>query len=294
MGWIESSPGQIVTGEVSADGTGGGRPGSYCPEDWEEDFDRSQMSTQVMVARSAPSNVPALRYIFAADTGPVPPAAGTFNLNGTQTAATKMYVSKQTDLGDDATIWLNYLHNGCSLSYKRLLTNESRGYQVTGTAVEHAGYFEVPIFWTQGTEVVPHGPQDLTLSITAEVPQVWHEDYGISHYGRMVFNRTDLISVNTDLFEKIATRVLAVRGSNSVPRLEAVTLNAATGKPGHNMSLMSLADPGKPSRYMCCMRVGGRQIFHRMCFATSTRHFISRDEWTLRISLDIAEWAALL
>jgi hypothetical protein len=29
-----------------------------------------------------------------------------------------------------------------------------------------------------------------------------------------------------------------------------------------------------------------------MCFASSIRHLITRDEWTLTIGLDIAEWAA--
>ena len=57
---------------------------------------------------------------------------------------------------------------------------------------------------------------------------------------------------------------------------------------------MSTADPGKPSRYLMRLAVDDRLIFDRMCFATAVRHVIARDEWTMRITLDIAEWAAQL
>jgi hypothetical protein len=291
MAWIETSPGQIYTGGS----TSAGRPGSYCPASWTEDFDRGQMSTQVMIGRGLPSDIPVLRYVFPADTGPVPPPTGELNLNGSQTAATRLYVSRTDDLGTDAMIWLNYLHNGCSLTYQTLGTGkESRGYQVTGDVAEYPSYFEIPIFWTQGTTAVPHGPVDLTLRLTRETPQLWQDAYGVSHYGRMVFNRTDLINTSTDMFVTLADRILEIRGSNSVPRLETVTLDARTGAPGHNMNLMSSAAPEKPSRYMCCLIVDGRHIFQRMCFANAVRHHITLDEWTLQITLDIAEWAAQL
>ena len=57
------------------------------------------------------------------------------------------------------------------------------------------------------------------------------------------------------------------------------------------MDLMSTASPEKPSRYAMRLAVDERPIYDRMCFVAGVRHFISPDEWTLRITLDIAEWA---
>ncbi len=291
MTWIESSPGQIYPGGSASPA----RPGSYCPQAWTEDFDRAAMSTEVLIGRSAPTDIPVLRYVFPSDTGAVPPPAGEFSLDNNQQDATTMYVSRTDDLGVDASIWINYLHNGGSLNYQTLAdTKEQRGYRVTGDPTEYPAYFAIPIFWTQGTTAVPHGPVDVTLNLGREVPQLWQDAYGVAHYGRMTFNRTDLINTDRLLFETLADRILEIRGSNSVPRLETVTLDARTGESGLNMGLMSLAAPEKPSRYLMSLDVNGRRIFQRMCFATSVRHHIVDDEWTLQIGLDIAEYAAQL
>jgi hypothetical protein len=134
----------------------------------------------------------------------------------------------------------------------------------------------------------------VTLSIGTEVPQLWTDPYGVFHYGYLTFTRTDLINTDRDLFAKLADRILEVRGSNSVPRLQAVTIDARTGSPMANMRMMSAAAPEKPSRYRMFLHVDERTIYDRMSFATAVRHFISHDEWTLRITTDIAEWAAQL
>lgn len=290
MVWVESSPGQIYR-EGSASPP---RPGSACPQTWEENFDRSQMSTEVLINRGSPSNVPALRYIFPSNTGTLPPDSGEFFLDANQENASKIYISRTDDLGVDATVWLDYLHDGCSLTFTALLTKEARGYAVTGDPIQRPNYFEVPIFWTSGETPVPHGPVDLTFSITPEVPQNWQDTFGVNHYGRIPFSRTDLINVNRDLFQELAGRILDVRGSGSVPRVESVTLDARTGPGMRIMNLISATDPGKPSRYRMTLNVDGRRVFDRMCFATGVRHFIASDEWTTRITLDIAEWAAQL
>lgn len=289
-GWHESSPGQIHPGTPGS----GGTPGSYCPSSWEENFDRSEMSTQVMINNQTPSDVPVLRFVFVAGTGA--PGAGEMTLNGSQTGASLAYFSVRDDLGVDATVWLRYLHHGCTIRIDTLAsTKESRGYAVTAeNPTVYTNYVAVSITWTEGTDDVPHGPVDVTLSIVARVPELWQDSYGVNHYGRITFQRTDLVNVNRDLYGTLANRILQIRGSNSVPRLASVTLDARQGPPGHTMSLMSRADPTRPSRYRCCLQVGARTVYNQMCFASSVRHTITRSEWTLRIGLDVALWAGAL
>ncbi len=293
MAWV-GPPGSIVYPEP-------GTTGTICPQGWEEDFDRSQMSTQVMIARSSPSDVPQLHYDLAV-TVTVPPASGVLSVDPNQEAATSIYISKTTTDSVDATIWLGYLNRHSTISYLSAgddtvdpaTPETSRGYKLTADVIEHADHYELPVFWTQGTNHVPSGPVTLTLTVGQEVPQLWFDPYGVDHYGRMTFTRTDLINTDRTLFAKLADRILEVRGSNSVPRLEAVTIDARTGTPMANMRMMSAAAPEKPSRYRMWLQVGDRVIYDRMAFATAVRHFIGPNEWTLRITTDIAEWAAQL
>lgn len=294
-------PGSIVAGTPSVPGNAG----SYCPTSWDEDFDRAQMSTQVLIGHGTPSNVPVLRYDFPGSFAD-PPAAGAITMDNTQQTATVMRVAKTDQGGTDQSVWLRYITPDATVTITSAAratpddNNKRRGYRVVGAPVEHASYFAWPIFWSEGTDAIDPGPVDLTLGVVAETPQLWQDDFGVDHYGRLTFNRTDLIRVDplTDpVYKTLADRILEVRGSNSVPRLEAVTIDARTGPdwyPIHNMNLMSSAAPEKPSRYMCCLKVDGRTIFSRMCFASGIRHFIARDEWTTRITLDLAEWAGTL
>jgi hypothetical protein len=302
MAWT-GPPGSIVY----PDG-GGTTGGTVCPAGWEEDFDRSQMSTQVLIARSAPADVPQL-YFNLSEFGFVgPPAPGGLVVDPNQEAATAMYISKTDGVGGDATIWVGYLNRHSTVTFNDggdpdhvdsdgdpdPIPERSRSYELVDDPIEHADYYELPVFWTAGTTHVPAGAVKLTMTIGTEVPQLWLDAYGVAHYGRMTFTRTDLINTDRDLFEKLADRILEVRGSNSVPRLEAVTIDARTGSPLRNMGLMSSAAPEKPSRYRMFLHVDDRIIYDRMCFVTGVRHFIAHNEWTLRVTLDIAEWAAKL
>jgi hypothetical protein len=75
-----------------------------------------------------------------------------------------------------------------------------------------------------------------------------------------------------------------------MPRIEAVSLDAATGPEGQVMALLASCRPELPSRYRCrLITKSGRHVFDRMMFATSIRHTITRDQWTARITLDVAE-----
>ena len=251
MAW-EGPPGSIVFPAAGGD--------FMCPQGWEEDFDRAQMSTQVMIGRQLPSELPVSAPYNLAATVTVPPAAGALVVDPNQETATRIYASKTTAGGVDATIWLGYLNRHGTVSYDS--GDTSRGYDLTADVIEHDGYYELPVIWTSGTDHVPSGPVEFFVtSIGTEVPQLWIDTYGVAHYGRMTFQRTDLINTDRDLFEKMADRILEVRGSNSAPRLEAVTIDARTGSPLRNMGLMSQASPEKPSRY--AMRLDRRRP-HRL------------------------------
>jgi hypothetical protein len=298
MAW-EGPPGSIVYPEP-------GVAGSICPAGWDEDFDRSAMSTQVMIARQSPAEVPELIY-YLATTPSDPPPDGFIVTDPNQEAATRLLITKQVAGGGDGGRWLNFLNHHSTVSYRSGADDStdpptpetSRTYKLTGDAIEHTNHYELPVTWTGGTAHVPTGGLvTLSLSIGTEVPKLYFDPYGVDHYGRMTFNRTDLINMRRDLFAKIADRILEVRGSNSVPRLEAVTLDARTGKTAADqfacMSLMSSAAPEKPSRFRMFLHVGARTIYDRMSFVTGVRHVISADEWSLRITTDVATWAAQL
>lgn len=298
MAWYESTPGTINEGGTP------GTPGSHCPQGWTEDFDRAQMSTQVLINHQTPGDIPVFRYDFPGSFD-ASPDTGTITLNAPQQTAFMMAVHKIDANGADASVWLRYIQQDCTVAITSVDradpddNNKRRGYRIVGDPVESATHFTWPIFWVDGTEAIDPGPVDLTLTIVGETPQLWEDTFGVNHYGRLTFSRTDLIRtdpLSETIYQTLADRILEVRGSNSVPRLESVTLDARTDHhfPMHNMNLMSSAAPEKPSRYLCRLKVGDRFIFDRMCFATNIRHFIARDEWTLRITLDIAEWAAQL
>ena len=74
MPWTESVPGAIARTSLT-----GGIPGDICPQGWEEDFDRSQMSTQVLIGRQLPSNIPTL-HLQLSEAGP--PDDGELNIGG--------------------------------------------------------------------------------------------------------------------------------------------------------------------------------------------------------------------
>lgn len=286
MAWVESNPGTVVPPSAGAAGT------DLCPSEWTEDFDRAAMTTEVLIGRVTPSNIPTLPFTFPST---VPPAAGGLSLNGPQSEATVMYLSRTDSAGGDAWPWLQYInHNGTVRFADADDTTKSIGYGVTGTPAVFPAHVEVPVIWIDGQTAVPSGPVTVTLSPATEPVRLFFDAFGRDTYGRETFTRIDLIRtdpVASPIYEELADRILEVRGSNSVPRVDTVTLDARRGTGIRNMDLMSLARPDKPSRYLLRLQVGGRVVYSRMMFVTATRHSITRDEWTLQMTTDVAEWA---
>ena len=50
------------------------------------------------------------------------------------------------------------------------IPEKPRTYELTADPIEHAAYWELPVFWTSGTDHVPSGPVKLTLGVGTEVP----------------------------------------------------------------------------------------------------------------------------
>jgi hypothetical protein len=294
-GWEVVGAGAIVEGTDTSEGV----PGDVCPQGFTEGFDRAAMSTQVFVNRTLPAEVPLLRYDFPV-VGTTP---GGLAINGTQTAPTTMDVSKSAYDMDSglAPIWLRYVkqHDTLRLHQASDLV-VSRGYRVTGTPTEFASFFRFPITWQDGQTEVPTGGQvQLGIDLLSEPPDLFEDPVGIDAYGREPYQLTDLIGVSRSLHETIADRILEVRGVNSVPRVESVTLDARTPftKPwqqAHVIVTMAECSPELPSRYLVRLNNEGRTVWDRMMFAASVRHTITRDEWVAQIGLDVAEWAGTL
>ena len=189
-----------------------------------------------------------------------------------------MAVSKTVTGGVEATIWLRYLKSGDSV---RFVDTDDTGialtYRLTGdhdrvprhtSCCRSSGRTARPRF--------PPGAVTLALQLLSEPPDLYVDTFGRDLYGHETLSVTDLINTSKDLFETLADRILEVRGVNSVPRVEAVTIDARTGHGTQNMELMSTAAPEKPSRYRMRLQVDERPIYDRMCFVSSVRHFITR------------------
>jgi hypothetical protein len=119
------------------------------------------------------------------------------------------------------------------------------------------------------------------------VPYILDDETGRTLYGIQPAEVTDLITLDSTLFPALAQRIIDTRGYQTMPRVDAVTLDAGRGDE-HTMITMATCRPELPSRYRCRLKQNERLVFDRMMFATGIRHFISRDSWTLRITLDDA------
>lgn len=286
--WYATNPGVVPPGYTP------GTPGDVCPTVWTEDADRSQMSTEVLIGRTLPSNIPDLAYTLGS--GSV--TTGEIVVVGpNQIEATALNISRASVGGANQSAWLDYLNVGSNLKITVVDDpTKSLGYQVSDDPTFHSGYIAVPVAWRDGITTLDPGPVTLSISLGPEPPLLYWDDYGRDVYGRETFVRTDLINATRSLFETLADRILEVRGSNSIPRVDTVGIDARTGRdfPMQNMELMSTVRPEKPSRYAIALEVDGRLIYDRMMFATSVRHTIERDEWSTQITLDVAEWAGVL
>lgn len=105
-------------------------------------------------------------------------------------------------------------------------------------------------------------------------------------YGVETFTRTDLECSADDQLDILGQRYLVVLSADWMPRVDAVTLDAATSTPARN--LCAGVDPTRPSRYRCRLVEGGRTVFDRQMFATGVQHRIDPHNWTCRVALDAA------
>ena len=150
MPWTASNPGAVVPPSTPGTVTGG----DICPQDWDEDFDRSQMSTQVMIGRQLPSNIPRLLFTLV-DTGP--PDHGELFVSGGPDYV--LLVSKQQAVfPEHINSFLEFIKVDDTIRITHAgSTGQTLGWRVTATPIEHALYFEFPVFWTEGTLPFPEG-----------------------------------------------------------------------------------------------------------------------------------------
>lgn len=278
-----------------------GLPGDVCPAGWEVSYDRMDIATKVELNRQLPEPVPRMRYTLdTATTGAVVAGHARFN-NTDQQAAISLVVNTVTGDGTNVEGFLRNLVPGAEIDLSDVgdVSNNTRQYVVTTKATgpwdDGAGgrYYDATIAWTDGLTAIG-GTIDMTVAFVPPTPYVVDDIAGQTLYGTEVFELTDLISTDGVLFDLLAQRALATRGYKAMPRLEAVTLDAKASR-GDMVALEMMAQcrPELPSRYLCRLRMeDGRIVFDRNMFAVGTRHFIARDEWTLRISLDDAAWAS--
>ena len=105
------------------------------------------------------------------------------------------------------------------------------------------------------------------------------------------FTRSDLTPLDDAMLTTLANRVLEVRNVDTMPRIEAVTLDAATDPgDGRLVELMATARPEIPTRIRCRLRArDGRPVFDVEMFVTAVRHQITdTGRWGCRLALDAA------
>ena len=140
---------------------------------------------------------------------------------------------------------------------------------------------------------VQFGRDDITtraiIGRPDETPLVVDDDEGIGRFGVETYERTDVIPTLTFEVTRIASRVLAARSYEVMPRIAAVTLDASSGH-GEVAALLSTCSAFTPTRLRCRHRAAdGRLVFDRTMLVVGVEHTISpREGWTARIALDDA------
>jgi hypothetical protein len=105
------------------------------------------------------------------------------------------------------------------------------------------------------------------------------------------FVRDDLTTYDPDDLATLAARALATRGLATMPRIEAVTLDAARDPgDGSLVELMATAAPETPTRVRCRLRTrDGRPVFDVEMFVVNVEHTITdTGRWWARFTLDAA------
>jgi hypothetical protein len=105
------------------------------------------------------------------------------------------------------------------------------------------------------------------------------------------FERADLITADVDTLGVLAGRALETRAYTTMPRVEAVTLDAANDPgDGRVVELMATARPETPTRLRCQLAArDGRVVFDADMFVTAVDHTITdTGRWSCRLTLDVA------
>jgi hypothetical protein len=121
-----------------------------------------------------------------------------------------------------------------------------------------------------------------------EVPFTRTDPVGFRLYGEETFEATDLeTNLDSDI-GILRDRVLEVRNVKYMPRIGAVTLDAAAND--ESVDVMAVATPYKPSFIRCRHKgVGGRDVFNGVYMVVGVEHSLSPDGWTARLALDNAK-----
>ena len=109
--------------------------------------------------------------------------------------------------------------------------------------------------------------------------------------GAETYERVDLATMSDGDLYRLALRILRVRGMATMPRVEAVVLDAATDPgDGRVVELMATARPETPTRLRCrLVTKTGRAVFDAEYFVASAEHTITENgRWTCRLGLDLA------
>ena len=119
-------------------------------------------------------------------------------------------------------------------------------------------------------------------------PRVYNDDAGQAIYGWEPYEVGDLLCTLITQLDLLGTRVFRVRGHQTVPRVESITFTAGRGD-ARTIDLMTTADVFKPTRLLARFARPNRRVYQRENFVTGIEHFVSRDEWTVRLTLDAAQ-----
>ena len=124
------------------------------------------------------------------------------------------------------------------------------------------------------------------------VPIVVNDGPAQSLYGYQTGpERVDLVTVDTAMLTRVANRLVRAAGAATMPRIGAVTLDAATSTEARDLA--ATVDVTGPSRYRVVLERAGRTVFDRLMFATAVAHSWDAAGWHVRVSLDDAEpWHA--
>lgn len=138
----------------------------------------------------------------------------------------------------------------------------------------------------------PYRRRDITARVILATPPSDPETYEststIDDCGADTLSIRDLWTKSPTDRANIADRLLTVRGPDTVPRLESVTVHAHhAGDNRAAVDMATLISATRPSRLRCrFLDDNNAVVFDDQCFATAVQHHITSDEWTIDVALD--------